>query len=65
MRDVSKRFLLWILVVFLSVIVLTIPFCVGFISATNEVGFVLKLVLGTVTLCIADVKSYLQQKVIN
>ena len=60
-----KRFLLWILVVFLAVIVLSIPYVLGYISATDDVNSVVRIVFGTITLCIADIKSYLQQKVIN
>lgn len=65
MRNVLKRFLLWVLVVFLAVIVLGIPYSLGYISATNDISSVTRIVFGTITLCIADIKSYLQQKVIN
>jgi len=34
-----KRFLLWILVVILAVIVLSIPYILGYISATDEMKY--------------------------
>lgn len=57
-----KRFLLWILVVILAVIVLSIPYTLGYISATDEISSITRIIFGTITLCIADIKSYLQQK---
>lgn len=60
-----KRFLLWILVVFLAVIVLTMLETLGYVSATRDVSLFVKIIVGTIALCIADIKSYLQWKVIN
>lgn len=64
-RHILKRFLLWILVVILAVIVLSIPYILGYISATDEISSIVRIIFGTITLCIADIKAYLQQKVIN
>lgn len=50
---------------FLAVIVLSIPYALGYISATDNVNSVARIIFGTITLCLADIKSYLQQKVIN
>lgn len=64
-RYILKRFLLWILVVILAVIVLSIPYILGYISATDEISSIVRIIFGIITLCIADIKAYLQQKVIN
>lgn len=64
-RYILKRFLLWILVVFLAVMVLSILYTLGYMSATSNVGSLVRIIVGTIALCIADIKSYLQWKVIN
>ena len=60
-----KRFLLWILVSILGVIVLSLLYALGYMSATSNVSSFVRIVIGTIALCIADIKSYLQWKVIN
>ncbi len=60
-----KRFLLWILVTILGVIVLSLLYALGYMSATSNVSSFVRIVIGTIALCIADIKSYLQWKVIN
>ncbi len=60
-----KRFLLWILVIILGVIVLSLLYALGYMSATSNVSLFVRIVIGTIALCIADIKSYLQWKVIN
>ena len=60
-----KRFLLWILVIILGVIVLLLLYALGYMSATSNVSSFVRIVIGTIALCIADIKSYLQWKVIN
>lgn len=60
-----KRFLLWILVIILGVIVLSLLYALGYMSATSNVSSFIRIVIGTIALCIADIKSYLQWKVIN
>lgn len=60
-----KRFLLWILVIILGVIVLSLLYALGYMSATSNVSSFVRIVIGTIALCIADIKSYLQWKVIN
>lgn len=60
-----KRFLLWILVIILGVIVLSLLYAFGYMSATSNVSSFVRIVIGTIALCIADIKSYLQWKVIN
>ena len=39
--------------------------CFGYMSATSNVSSFVRIVIGTIALCIADIKSYLQWKVIN
>lgn len=65
MRYILKRFLLWILVIILGVIVLLLLYALGYMSATSNVSSFVRIVIGTIALCIADIKSYLQWKVIN
>lgn len=60
-----KRFLLSILVIFLAVIVLTMLEILGYVSATRDISSFVKIIVGTIALCIADIKGYLQWKVIN
>ena len=60
-----KRFLLWILVIILGVIVLSLLYAFGYMSATSNVSSFVRIVIGTIALCIADIKSYLKWKVIN
>lgn len=60
-----KRFFLWILVIILAVIVLSLLYALGYISATSNVSPFVRIAVGTIALCIADIKSYLQWKVIN
>lgn len=60
-----KRFLLWILVTILGVIVLSLLYALGYMSATSNVSSFVRIVIGTIALCIVDIKSYLQWKVIN
>lgn len=37
----------------------------GYVSATRNVSLFVKIIVGTIALCLADIKSYLQWKVIN
>lgn len=60
-----KRFLLWILVIILAAIVLSLLYALGYISATSNVSSFVRIAVGTIALCIADIKTYLQWKVIN
>lgn len=46
-------------------IVLSLLYALGYMSATSNVSSFVRIVIGTIALCIADIKSYLQWKVIN
>lgn len=62
---ILKKFLLLILVILLNNIILTIPFTLGYISATNDINSIIRIILEVIVLILVDVKSYLQRKVVN
>ncbi|WP_305118639.1 hypothetical protein [Thomasclavelia cocleata] len=44
---------------------MSLLYALGYMSATSNVSSFVRIVIGTIALCIADIKSYLQWKVIN
>lgn len=62
---ILKKFLLLILVILLNNIILTISFTLGYISATNDINSIIRIILEVIVLILVDVKSYLQRKVVN
>lgn len=58
-----KKFCCWFLSVILGVIVLMIPYLEGIYVAQNDgINLFVSIILGTITLCLADLKNYIFRK---